>query len=263
MTSSIDIYDRVLAGATGGVALAEDDPTVVVETIQADEPIPMAQVKERESSVTKVSSTNLFRNVEAHPLALDLLLLKRYGIEWLGWEHETLMSRIQQDFHTPTVADVNLEKLQACRAVHLVDDFWQRWEVFLPCCSAFNGTFADFQSMQVPDVAECMVATDVANRIRNDVPWSSEMQGYLSVVHRHGGQLCPIPPLESIVVDTEGLPIDCQDVRARWPSVRASGRAPGGDTPEDEQLRRMLGSWLYLESMRKRLTDQLKVLNDA
>lgn len=264
MTFNNEIFDRVLSKVRSSVELIEEDPTVVVETTQGDEDgnptEPAAKPDAAKPKLSSVSVANLFRSPDTHPLILDLALLRKYKAEWLSWELETLVSRITADFGTPTVSDVNIEKVQACKALHLVDDFWLKWEVFLPCCAAFNGMFADFRNMQVPDVAECMVAVDVANRIRDDMQWSQEVKTFLSVVHRHQGIMCPQPPLDFVKVDTEGFPVDCASITERWPLVRASGVAPTGATIEDEQLRRMLGSWIYLEMARARLTTQLQVL---
>lgn len=242
--------------------LQEDEPTMVIETTQGDES-ENPTVHGTVESITKTSNVsvgNVFRSPDAHPLILDLMLLRKYDLAWLGWELETIVQRVQEDFKTPSIADINIEKLQACKALHLVDDFWLKWEVFIHCCAPFNGAFADFQRMQVPTVAECMVAVDIANRIRDDVNFSDEVKSYLAVVHRHDGVLCPQPPLDFVKIDTEGLLVDCKEVNERWPEVRSSGRAPAGDSVEDEQLRRLLASWAYLESTRRRLRLQLDIL---
>jgi hypothetical protein len=262
--STEGIYEQVLESVQKlPHNLVEEEPTTVIETTQGDEEEnPTAKVIDIAKSAT-VSAANVFRSTDAHPLVLDLLLLQKYNSDWLGWELETIVQRVQEDFKTPSIADVNLEKLQACKALHLVDDFWLKWEVFLHCCAPFNGAFADFQRMQVPTVAECMVAVDIANRIREDVQWSNEVKAFLDAVHRHDGILCPQAPLDFVHVDVEGLPVDCKEVRERWPEVRATGRAPSGDSVEDEQLRRLLGSWAYLESSRRRLRTQIELLKNA
>lgn len=264
--SSEDIYERVLEGAQRlPHNLVADEPTAIIETTQGDEEEnPTIPVRvEAPAKVASITSANLLRNPDAHPLALDLLLLQKYGADWLDWELESLVHHVQEDFRTPSIADINIEKLQACKALHLVDDFWTKWEVFLHCCAPFNGALADFQRMQVPDVAECMVAVDIANRIRQDVGWSSEVKTFLAAVHLHSGILCPQPPLEFVHVDTEGLAVDCKEVTERWPLVRASGRAPAGGSVEDEQLRRLLGSWTYVRMVQEKLHEQLKVLKNA
>jgi len=266
MTFSDGIYERVLSKVRDSAQLVEEDPTVVVETTQGDErvnPTAPAKIDQQKAKTSSVSLDNLFRNSDTHPLTLDLALLAKYGAEWLGWELETLLLRIQQDFHTPTVSEINTEKVQACKALHLVDTFWLQWEIFLHCCAAFNGSFADFHSAQVPEVAECMVAVDIANRIRDDMQWSGEVKGYLQQVYRYRGELFPIPPMEFVSVDTSEFSVDAQQVRTRWPIVKAAGKPPRGDTIEDEQLRRMFASHLYLEASRQRLESQLQVLRHA
>lgn len=267
MTSSDGIYERVLSKVRDAGQLIEEDPTVVVETTQGDERVsPTAPTLPVGASPAGprwqlVKLDNLFRNPDSHPLTLDLVLLSKYGADWLGWEFETLVQRIQQDFSTPTVSDVNVEKIQACKALHLVDTFWQQWEIFLHCCAAFNGSFADFHSMQVPEVAECMVAVDIANRIRDDVQWSGEVKVYLAQVYRYRSELVPLPPMEFVPVDASEYPVDIAQVRSKWPLVRAAGKPPRGDTIEDEQLRKMFVSWSHLEASRGRLEAQLQVLH--
>lgn len=251
MSSDVELYERVLLPK-------EEDPTVVVETAQGDESVAgVPQPVDKQRKVAEVTQDNFLRNPETHPLVLDLVLFNKYGQAWLGFELEALLALLHEDFHTPTVADVNVEKIQACKTLHLVDDFWLRWEVFLPCVAAFNGSLADFHHMQVPTTAECLVAVDIANRIRDDVQWSTELRTYLGVVLRHDGELVPQPPLDFVEVDTEGLPVDVDEVQKRWPEVRASGQVPTGGSIEDEQLRKMLGSWVYLEAMRTRFRSQL------
>ena len=228
----------------------------MVETTQGDEEENPA-LPEQPVKTSSASLSTLFRNADAHPLILDLALIQKYATDWLRWEYETLVARIIQDFDTPTVSDVNVEKLQACKALHLVDDFWTKWEVFNSCVAALNGSFADFQRLQVFSVPECMLAVDIANRIRDDVQWSPEVKAFLAVVHKHDGMLVPTPPLDFVHINTEGFPGDYVEVAKRWPQVRSAGQAPAGDSIEDEQLRRMLAAWRYLDSGRSRLQAQL------
>jgi len=205
---------------------------------------------------TTVTAANLWRHPDAHPIALDLLMLRKYGPAWLEWEAETLRALIPTDFKTPSVSELNIAKLQACRTLHLVDSFWQRWEVFIACLMPFNGEFPDFTTMPVPTVAQCLVACDIAQRIRDDVSWSSEMQAYIRVVYHHDGIFMPLPPMDFVTLEVPEE-IDAQKVSRRWPEVLKSGRAPTGQTPVDEQLRRLLTVNGYLEESRTRLQRQM------
>jgi hypothetical protein len=203
-----------------------------------------------------ITAANIWRHPDAHPLALDLFLLHKYGPEWLGWEAETLRVLIPEDFHTPSISELNLSKLQACKTLHLVDTFWQQWEIFVACLAPFNGEFPDFTAMPAPSVAQTLVACDVAARIRSDVAWSSEMKAFVETIYRHDGVFLSLPPADFV---TPAAPeeIDQAELARRWPEVRAKDEPPSGRTPLDEQLRRLLHAHEYLEDSRTRLRLQL------
>jgi len=248
----LDALENV--GPTPRVAASLDDaPTVKVEGKSEDHPAPTTEVPEPPGSVTK---QNLWRHPDAHPIVLDLAMLRRYGPEWLGWEAETLRALIPEDFQTPSVSEINISKLQACKALHLVDSFWQRWEVFIACLLPFNNEFPDFRTMAVPTVAQCLVACDVAGRIREDVEWSDEMKAYITTVYHHDGIFLPLPPADFVTLEVPEE-IDQKELEKRWPAVRIKGHTPTGNTPIDEQLRRLLVANDYLEESRARLNQQL------
>ena len=93
--SAYDTYGEAPIGAG-------DEPTTVVETTdEAKEPV--SSEGRTTSSVTLI---NLFRTPDAHPVVLDLALLRKYNIDWLSWERETLELRISQDFRTPTSSNM-------------------------------------------------------------------------------------------------------------------------------------------------------------
>jgi hypothetical protein len=232
-----------------------DDPTTVIE----DVPHPEEEGTEgRPTSLATITPKNLLRNQDAHPVVLDMVLIKKYGTDWLEWEPETFDIVLRKDFGE--TSDLNIVKIQAMKTLHLVDTFWQRWEVFNWLTACLNSVFPDFELLQVPTVAQCMVAVDIANRVRMDVPWSDEVKEFLAVVHRHDGIFVPQAPLDFVKVSTEGLPMNAEEIAKQWPEVRASGKPPSDDTVAGEQLRRMLIAHGYLEESRARLNQQLPVV---
>jgi hypothetical protein len=233
-----------------------EDPTTVVEGADKEQ---KPATLDASAGPARVSAKNLLRHPDAHPIVLDLLLIKKYGAEWLSWEPETFGLVLPRDFQAD-VSELNLTKIQALKTLHLVDDYWLRWEVFTWLTMALNGVFPDFDLLQVPTAAQCMVSVDIANRIRTDASWSEEVKLFLGVVHHHDGVFAPQEPLEFVKVPTEGYPIDVGEILKRWPEVRSSGRAPGDDTVTAEQLRRMLTLHGYLEESRARLQHQMHLL---
>lgn len=236
-----------------------EDPTVVA--VDHGEPVvDVAKIHDVEVPAT-VTAKNIFRHPDAHPLVLDLLLIGKYGEDWLGWESDTIGVSVPTDFGVDRISDLNIAKIQAMKTLHLVDSFWQRWEVFNWCAMPITSTFPDFEVMQVPTVLQCACAVDVANRVRNDMVWSDEVKVYLALVHKHDGILVPQPPLDFVSVDTSGLPVDIDDIAKRWAMVRSERKAPTESTPEDEQLRRMLDLFWGLEQYRARMRQQLEIVH--
>lgn len=236
-----------------------DEVTVHVETEGHDEP----HAEHTPSRISRVSRKNLFEHPDTHPIVLGLSLLKKYGADWLGWESETVELRVPQDFQVKEISHLNLSKIQAIKTLHLVDSYWQRWEVFLWCTMPFNGLFPDFEVMQVPTVAQCLISVDTANRIRNDVVWASEVKAFLSAVFQHDGLFCTVPPLDFVHVDQENVVVDCADVKNRWPLVRKAGKAPAPTSLENAQLGMLLEAYKHLQEHQDMLRQQLPLVDHA
>jgi hypothetical protein len=215
-----------------------------------------------EKKVAEVLPTpiNLFQHPDAHPVVLDLALLRKYGPEWMTWEAETLVWRIPQDFRTATVSDLNLSKIMAVKTMHFVDTFWKKWEVFVWCAMPLNNLFPDFNHMQVPTAAQCTVAVDIANNIRTDVEWSDELKAYLVTVFQHDDIYYPVDPIDFLTVPSLGVPVDTAEIATKWSKVRAAKSAPSGRTVVDEQLRRCLTIKNYVDEARGRLHSQLRFM---
>lgn len=233
------------------------DPTEVLEVVGEEETPPVETVVANISAVTK---SNFWHHPEAHPVALDLALLQHYGPQFLEWEAETLRRAIPEDFHSSSLSELNLTKIQAIRTLHLVDTFWEDWEVFLWCAMALNGIFPNFSVLQAPTVAQCLVAVDIANHLRDDMPWSDEVRAFLEVSFRHDGLLMRVDPINFIHIQRAPDLADFKSIEDRWPKIRGTRQAPKGETPEDEQLRRMLAAHEYLEESRARLRHQLTLV---
>lgn len=216
-----------------------------------------------EAPVTAVTKANLFQHPEAHPYVLNMALLQQYGPEWMEWENETLEIQVPRDFSSPSLSDLNLHKLNAMKTLHVVDTFWRKWEVFSLCTATLNGLFPDFEVMHVPTVGECAVAVDIAAYVREDVPWSDEVKAYLSAVHEHDGVFCTVPPLDFVEVDSEEYPVECSIVTKLWPAVRKTRKPPSVETPEAEQLRRLLDVEDELQEHRAKLKQQMGLLRDV
>lgn len=243
-----------VAAAPSPVDAEADEEDEAIETTEGD------GAEKAAEAAPPLPHINLFQHPDSHPAVLDILLLQKYGPEWMLWEPETLALRIPQDFHTQEVSDLNMSKIQAMKTLHAVDTPWTEWEVFVWCAMPLNALFPDFEVMQVPTAAQCLVAIDIMNKTRQDVRWGDELKVYLDTVWRHDGMFCPIEPASFFEVDKSGTDIECSKIMDMWPSVRKSGTAPRGDTVTDEQLRRMLDAHQYLEESQALFERQVKAV---
>jgi len=235
------------------------DPTIVLEEIDEAEhqpnevPLPPPPAY--------ITPKSLFSHPDTHPIALDVALIVKHGADWLVWEPEVLHRQIEKDFGP--LSDLNMAKIQACKTLHVSESFWDEWQVFGWCTMAFNGVFPDFEVMQVPNVAQVAISVDIANRIRDDQRWSDEVVLYMQTVLEHESLVVPIPPIDFLKLDTEPYDVNVEAIKKRWPDVRISGKAPTGETVEDEQLRHMLEVYTHLEASRNRLRAQLPLAQHA
>lgn len=242
-----------------GTPTGPDDPTVEFETVTVAEPEAPPPIP---PIVTHVTSKTMFAHPETHPVILDLALLYKYGAEWLEWEPETVAIRVGKDYGS--LSDLNFSKMMAMKTLHLVDSFWEQWEVFNWCAASLNALFPDFEIMQAPTAAQCMVAVDTANRVREDVHFSEEVDLFIGVAHQHDGIFVAQEPVKDIaIIDASRTTLDLEAIKRDWPSVRAAHKAPTADTAEAEQLRRMLTVFEFLVESRIRLRSQLHLVQNA
>jgi hypothetical protein len=237
---------------------SDDSTEVIEEPAQDTAPDAVSAVH----PVSAVTAKNFLSHPDTHPTILDLAFLGSYGPEWLSWEAETLLHRTPSDFSNPSLSLANLTKLQAIRTLHLVDTYWQRWEVFLWVTMGLNGIFPDFDLVQVPTVAQCLVSVDLANRVRADMDWGQDVRAFLQVVYQHECLYTHLPPVDFVDVDRGivDVPVHWDRIDSLWPIVRDTGRAPTDVSPESGQLQHMLTAHQYLQESHHRLEQQLPIL---
>ena len=108
-----------------------------------------------------------FTNKSVHPLVLNLLLIKEFGPEYLGWEPETCWVEISRTWGS-TVSEVNRSKIQAIRTCHTTSQPYERWEIFDLVCSGLIGTPPKFDLIQKPTPHRAAFALDVMAQIKED-----------------------------------------------------------------------------------------------
>lgn len=141
-----------------------------------------------------VTSQNLFTRPEAHPVVLDLALLKIFGAEWFTWLLDTVLWEIERELKT-SVADTNKVKIAACMNLHVGEDFWGRWEIFEKTLHSLVGNVTRIDLLHPPELGVLYAGVSMANQVRPE-PFQEEVARYCAAVHRFH-EVCYAPaPLD-------------------------------------------------------------------
>lgn len=264
MNTAAQFDDRLLAAMAGLEKTASDPSVAGPDSLEGVETVPPDQHSGPPVQPPRPPvSINLFQHPSAHPLILDLALLKKYGPDWMLWDIETLVWRVPQDFRTKSISELNLGKIQAVKTLHYNDDYWLKWEVFNWCTQPFNNLYADFRALQVPSAAQLAVSVDIANRIRTDTAFNLEVKAFMETACRFEGVFYPPDSLAFLQVKPDHDLVDIARIADEWPKVLASGQLPTADTIVAEQLRRSLVVHRFLQESQARLSNQLSMVTNA
>lgn len=139
-----------------------------------------------------ITRGNILRHHDAHPLVLDLLLTKVFGIEWWLWEPETLRQVIPQQFKSGCT-ELVWNKLQAVRAVHVAPEMvFGEWECFLPVITSLNNIVPDFDVMQLPTPARLYAGVGMLRSLDPDEEISEEIRRFIAwALLSHGIYFAP------------------------------------------------------------------------
>jgi hypothetical protein len=133
----------------------------------------------------------LWMREDAHPLALDIALNKKYGEDWLEWEGETIFMDLTEAGED--IPEVNKQKIQALRAIRNTDLFWSEWPAFTTISMALNGIIPDASITERPTLSEMAFAVQVA-RVLRDMPFDDELSLWIAAeAEDEGVPWLPLP----------------------------------------------------------------------
>ena len=155
----------------------------LVGTKEAQQKLGMPMSDTPAPAPRSLTSKSLFSHPDAHPVALDVALLKNFQLDWFTWLPETLFSEIEQTFKT-SIAEVNRLKIMATKTLHVVDSFWDHWEIFEKTIQALNGVPPRLDVMQPPDLPFLFAGIDMVNQIRKET-FNEEVGRYCAALFLH------------------------------------------------------------------------------
>ena len=132
---------------------------------------------------------------DAHPVALTLVLMEKFGADWFDWEPDTLKREILQTFRATSVSEHNWQKIQAVRVLTATMGFWSEWHIFEKIIQALNNNIPRFDITQRCTMAQLTAGVDIANTIRSE-SYGDEIQRYVAACALDEGVNYLPPPLD-------------------------------------------------------------------
>tara|TARA_B100000131_G_scaffold166520_2_gene161001 strand:- start:1619 stop:2299 length:681 start_codon:yes stop_codon:yes gene_type:complete len=203
-----------------------------------------------------------FTNKDSHPLVLNLLLVKEFGPDYLGWEPETCWVEIARTWKT-TISEVNRNKIQAVRTCHTTDQPYERWEAFDLVASGLLGLPPKFDLIQKPTPHRAGLALDIMGQIKEGGKISSDVYKYVAACMMDYGMVYgtgPLEPCNEYLLDL--LPEGSKKVQARVKVALDKNRKPkfDGNNEDDVHLMKSISVSDFLEGSSRILLIQLKRL---
>lgn len=287
-------YDTLIEPPIKDATPEEDEPTNE-PTDKVPEEDGQPQSPEGGADYKPFTLRSVFAHHDSHPLLMDMLLLEKYGLDWLTWEPETLWDAISEDFKT-TVSTNNASMIQAAKTCHLVETPWVAWEIFVPVCQAFNNNIPNFRTFFKPTIPQTMFAVEVMNSI-DDRKFSEELERFVAAVFLDASVFYLPPPVDfaqkmamqieyrcsrcgrvdldddNLMCDSCGAPQsalktipkwDPEPTKKRYEHILSQGEEHDvlQEKGVDVQVAKLLVARNYLDYRKKQLADQLKAVED-
>lgn len=138
----------------------------------------------------------LFSWHDAHPIALFMVLLKRFGADFLEWDPHALRKEIVSSFEATSVSELNWNKIEAARTAVLVSSPWSEWHVFEKVVQGLNNNEVDPEVGQPASLPQLMAGVDILSGLDSDMKFSKEVAAYVAACALEAGVIYLPPPLD-------------------------------------------------------------------
>lgn len=200
-----------------------------------------------------------FTNKNSHPLVLNLILLKEFGKEYLGWEPETCWLEIKRTFG-PSISEINRNKVQAIRTCYVSDQPYERWEVFEKVAMGLMGLTPRFDLIQKTTPHRASVALEIFGHVRSDKDISPEVYKYVAACMLDYGIIYGPGPLEPCNEHVLKYTTREQQGRVRERVMKGTTPLFDGRDMDDIQVMKSLSVKDFNTQISGMLLDQMKRL---
>lgn len=172
----------------------------------------VAGLREDGEELPQVTPTNIWRHPQAHPLALALLLLDRYGEAYVEWLPETLKSTLERD--GLQLSNSSWVKILATRVLLYSPSPWRQWEVFHWTALGLAGQQPNFTFLEEPELGHLVVAADLMRVVDPKRAMGEEVDKFVAATLRSEGIPFAPSPLDFCQRELEARKIECASCHA-------------------------------------------------
>lgn len=158
---------------------------------------------------TPVSIRNIFTHHDTHPIVIDFALLKVFGLEWLGWESETIWAEIQRAFKSQ-ISEHARAKTQTIKSLHISNLPWEKWQVFEKVIQGLNNNIPRWNIMQAPALEQLFAGVDMMTTLRQ-VEFTDEVKLYMAAAVLNEDVIFVPEPLSFIQAEVSQPYYHCND----------------------------------------------------
>jgi hypothetical protein len=155
----------------------------------------------------KLTLQTIWRSPSAHPIALILLLLDKYGQEYVDWDPGVLKLTLDRD-GIKTSNEV-WNKIMAGRVVLNSPSPWRQWEVFHWVSRALCGQTPNFVYFEEPELSHLVTGYQIMKIVDPKRPTTLEVDKFIAASFRHEGITYIPEPLGFAQRELEERMIEC------------------------------------------------------
>ena len=163
-------------------------------------------------AATTVTAENIWRHKEAHPYALLLLLVDRYGNECLKWHPDLLQVRMIRDGINPSHSVWT--KILAGRVLFTSAAPWDEWETFHWTSLGLAGLAPNFGLLEEPEVAHIVHAVSVMRAVHPERVFGEEVQKFIAAALRNESIIFAPYPIEFCQDELDDQKLRCTNCSA-------------------------------------------------
>lgn len=167
----------------------------------------VAEARDGVEELTPVTLQNIWRHPNAHPVALALLLLDKYGKSYLTWDSEVLRLTLGRD--GIQLSNSVWAKIQAVRPLFNSPTPWRRWEAFHWVSQGLAGLQPTVEYMEEPELGYAAAAIDAMRLVDPKRQTEEDVDKFIAAALLDHNIVYAPPPLDFAQHEVDRAEVHC------------------------------------------------------